>query len=148
MRGAKQRIEGQNGMTIENVASTLEERGIVWQGIGLAAIGVISAPLLWIYSDSNHWSIGIYRIATTQLSWMFVVALAVIIERIRQMFETKTEIRRRVNAKLDAEAEERGMKKGIEQNRRETEKRMRMAFKKRGMEVPPDFIEDVMNGKH
>ena len=135
-------------MTIENVASTLEERGIVWQGIGLAAIGVISAPLLWIYSDSNHWSIGIYRIATTQLSWMFVVALAVIIERIRQMFETKTEIRRRVNAKLDAEAEERGMKKGIEQNRRETEKRMRMAFKKRGMEVPPDFIEDVMNGKH
>ena len=139
-------------MTIGDVASTLEERGIVWQGVSLAAIGIISAPLLWIYSDSNHWSIGIYRIATTQLNWMFVVALAVIIERIRKMFETRTEIRRRVSEKLDAEAEARGMKKGIEQgveqNRMETEKRMRMAFKKRGMEVPPDFIEDVINGKH
>ena len=47
-------------MTIEGAASSLEERGIVWQGVGFATIGAISLPLLWIYSDADHWSIGLY----------------------------------------------------------------------------------------
>ena len=87
-------------MTLENAASTLEERGIVWQGIGFAAFGALSLPILWIYSEADHWTIGVYRIAVTQLSWAFVVSIALIIERVRRMFETKTEIRRAAREKF------------------------------------------------
>ena len=85
---------GKSRMTIEGLNSALEERGVIWQGSGFALVGAFSLPLLWIYSEADHWSIGIYRLAVTQLNWAFVIALALVIEGIRKMFETRTEIRR------------------------------------------------------
>ena len=81
-------------MTMENVISTLEERGIVWQASGFAIIGAISVTLISIsvYSELDHWSIYAYRLAVTQMSWAFALAIATTIERIRKMFETRTEI--------------------------------------------------------
>ena len=123
-------------MTIEGAASSLEERGIVWQGVGFATIGAISLPLLWIYSDADHWSIGLYRLAVTQLSWAFALAIAIVIERVRRMFETRTEIRRAARAKAIAMARQK--------ERRAIEKRLRSAYEKRGMDVPTDIIDEAM----
>ncbi len=123
-------------MTIEGAASSLEERGIVWQGIGFAMIGAISLPLLWIYSEADHWSIGVYRLAVTQLSWAFALAIAIVIEGIRRMFETRTEIRRAARAKAIAKARQK--------ERRAIEKRLRSAYEKRGMDVPTDIIDEAL----
>ena len=123
-------------MTIEGAASSLEERGIVWQGVGFATIGAISLPLLWIYSDADHWSIGVYRLAATQLSWAFVIAIAVIIEGVREMFKTSTEIRR--------VAREKAIAKARQKERRAIEKRLRSAYRKRGIAVPKDIIDEAM----
>ena len=123
-------------MTIEGAASSLEERGIVWQGIGFATIGVISLPLLWIYSEADHWSIGVYRLAVTQLSWAFALAIAIVIEGIRRMFETRTEIRRAARAKA--------ITKARQKERRAIEKRLRSAYEKRGMDVPTDIIDEAL----
>ena len=52
---------------MDDLTATLEERGVVWQGSGFALIRAISLLLLWVYSEADHWSIGIYRLAVTQL---------------------------------------------------------------------------------
>lgn len=125
-------------MTVESVASSLEERGIVWQAVGFAIIGAISLMLLWVYSESAHWSIGIYRLAVTQLSWAFVVAIAVIIEGLREMFKTNTEIRRAAREKAIAKARVEGAKDLLS------------ALEKRGITVPEDIAErldETSNGK-
>ncbi len=110
-------------MTIEGLTSTLEERGVLWQGSGFALIGAISLLLLSLYSEADHWSVGIYRLAVTQLSWTFVLAIAVAIEGIRKMFETRTQIRKVARekfiakevAKAERRGEERGRKEGVQQ---------------------------------
>ena len=123
-------------MTLESATSTLEERGIVWQGIGFAAIGAISVPLLWIYSEADHWSIGAYRLALTQLNWAFALAIALVIEGVRRMFETRTEIRRAARAQA--------IEKARQKDRRAIEKRLRSAYEKRGIEVPVDIIDEAL----
>ena len=132
-------------MTIEGAASSLEERGIVWQGIGFATIGTISLPLLWIYSETDHWSIGVYRLAVTQLSWAFVVAIAVIIEGVREMFKTSTEIRRAAREKVANKAREEGRQEGREQGERRALDRMRSKLQRHGVVLPPEAEEDIFN---
>lgn len=116
-------------MTIEGLNSTLQERGIVWQGIGFALVGAVSLPLLWVYSEAEHWGIGIYRLAVTQLNWAFVIALALIIEGIREMFRTSTEIRRA--------ARERYISK-------EVEKRLRWIRDHPEVELPPEVERRIL----
>ena len=123
-------------MTIEGAASSIEERGIVWQGVGLATIGAISLPLQWIYSEVDHWSIGVYRLAATQISWAFALAIAIVIDGVRRMFETRTEIRRAARSKAIAMARQK--------ERRAIEKRLRSAYEKRGMDVPTDIIDEAL----
>ena len=147
-------------MTMENVISTLEERGIVWQASGFAIIGAISVTLISIsvYSELEHWSIYAYRLAVTQMSWAFALAIATTIERIRKMFETRTEIRRQAREKAIAKAEMRGRKEGREEGREEGEKlglergeklgrqegekdtleRIRLNMQKQGLQLSPE----------
>ena len=127
-------------MTIEGVASSLEERGIVWQGIGFAIVGGISLLLLSVYSEASHWSIGVYTLAVTQLSWAFALSIAIVIEGIRNMFETRTEIRRAARAKAIAKARK--------EERRAVEARMILAYRKRGLEVPTDILDEALNGEN
>ena len=118
-------------MTIEGVNSALEERGIIWQGIGFALVGALSLPLLWIYSDADHWSIGIYRLAATQLNWAFVIALALVIESIREVFKTSTEIRRA--------ARQQAVAKAVEKEK----KRTKSLLRKHGVELSPEAERDL-----
>ena len=129
--------------TIENVTSTLEERGIVWQAVGFALIGIISIPILWIYSEADHWTIGFYRIAVTQLHWAFAIAIAVTIERLRKMFETKTEIRRAARQKAIAEAKEEGIEEGLDEGEHRATERMMSILDKHGIQLPPEAEAEI-----
>ena len=137
-------------MTPENAASTLEERGIVWQGIGFAAFGALSLPILWIYSEADHWTIGVYRIAVTQLSWAFVVSIALIIEGARRMFETKTEIRRAAREKFIRKTREKAIAEGREVGLAEGERLatdlMRSKLDRYGVVLPREAEDDIFGG--
>ncbi len=122
-------------MSIEGLNSALEERGVVWQGVGFALVGAVSLPLLWVYSEADHWSIGIYRLAVTQINWSFVIALALVIEGIRKMFETRTEIRRAARQKAIAKA--------VEKGERRAAKRMKSLLHKHGYELPPELEQEL-----
>ena len=122
-------------MTLESVTSTLEERGIVWQGVGFAAIGAISVPLLSIYSEADHWSIGVYSLAMTQFNWAFALAIGLVIEGVRRMFETRTEIRRAARTKA--------IENALKKERAEATTRLRRALENRGVENPDQVVEEV-----
>ena len=137
---------------MDDLTATLEERGVVWQGSGFALIGAISLLLLWVYSEADHWSIGIYRLAVTQLNWAFVVAIAMIIEGVRQLFETRTEIRRRARQKAIAKAFAKGEKRGEKLGEKLGEKRAMERFKadlrEQGVELSPEMEKRLLeNGR-
>ena len=133
-------------MTLESVTSTLEERGIVWQGVGFAAIGAISVPLLSIYSEADHWSIGVYSLAMTQFNWAFALAIGLVIEGVRRMFETRTEIRRAARTKAIENAlkkERAEAEQAKKKERAEATTRLRRALENRGVENPDQVVEEV-----
>ena len=53
-----------------------------------------------------------YRLAATQMQWAFVAPIVATVERIRMMFEKKSEIRRMAREEDIAKAEERGLERG------------------------------------
>ena len=102
-------------MQLDEITSSLRQRGAIWQGAGFAVVGVASVAALWVYSDSDHWIMGTYRLAATQVNWAFFGAIALLIEGVRAVFEKADVIRARFSAKLDAKAEAKGRAKGIEE---------------------------------
>ena len=110
-------------MQIEEFTSTLEERGFWWQAIGFGMIGAVSVTVLSIYSDSHDTMIEVYRLAATQVQWAFVAPIVATVERIRKMFEKKSEIRRMAREEAIAKAKERGRQEAMEQFRSDLHKR-------------------------
>ena len=100
-------------MTIEEITASLEERGVAWQAVTFALIGAVTLTALSVYSDSQHWTINTPRLAATQLQWAFIPIIVFSVERIRKMFETKTEIRKAARAQAIAKAREEGEERGI-----------------------------------
>ena len=135
-------------MTIDELTATLEERGVAWQGSGFALIGAISLFLLWVYSEADHWSIGVYRLAVTQLNWAFVVAIAVIIEGVRQLFETRTEIRKRARQKAIAKAFAKGEKRGEKLGEQRAMERIKADLREQGIELSTEMEKRLLgNGR-
>ena len=144
-------------MSIEEITSTLEERGVIWQAVGFALIGAGSLLVLSVYSEADHKSIGVLRLAVTQLHWAFVVAIALVIEGIRSMFKTTTEIRqaarRKAIEKAERRGEERGLKAGKERGLKEGEERgaqlvldrTKLILREEGIELPSE-VEDKLFG--
>ncbi len=102
-------------MQIEDITSSLKQRGAVWQAIGFAVVGTATAATLWVYSDSDHWIVGTYRLAATQINWAYFGIIALAIEGVRIVFQKATEIRRRYSARADAKAEAKGLVRGREE---------------------------------
>ena len=138
-------------MQIEEITSSLKERGVVWQAIGFAVIGTASVAALSVYSDSQHWIVTTYRLAATELNWAYVAIIALAIEGARKLFEKATEIRRRYSEEADAKAMEKGEQRGIQRGREEGERealdRVRSELSKHGIELPPD-AEEAIYGKN
>ena len=151
--------EGKVDMQIEEITSSLKERGVVWQAVGFAVLGTASVAALSIYSDSQHWIVTTYRLAATELNWAYVAIIALAIEGARKLFEKATEIRRRYSEEADAKAMEKGRQQGeqagIQQGRqegreegeREALDRVRSELSKHGIELPPD-AEEAIYGKN
>ena len=125
---------------------------MAWQGGGFALIGAISLFLLWVYSEADHWSIGVYRLAVTQLNWAFVVAIAMIVEGVRQLFETRTEIRKRARqkaiAKAFAKGEKRGEKRGEKLGEQRAMERIKADLREQGIELSSEVEKRLLeNGR-
>ena len=110
-------------MTIEGF-TTLEERGIVWQAIGFALIGIVSVTVLTVYSEADYLAVEIYRLAATELNWPFIAIIALAIDKVRKMFETRTEIRKA--------AREKAIEKWLEESREDGHKEGRQEGHKEG----------------
>ena len=128
-------------MQIEEITSSLKQRGAVWQAIGFAVVGTASVAALWVYSDSDHWIAGTYRLAATQINWAYFGIIALSIEGVRIVFEKATEIRRRYSAKADAKA----MEKGREEGEREALARVRSEMQKRGIKLTKEDEDALFN---
>ena len=130
---------------MEEITSTLMERGAVWQAVGFAVLGTMSTAALSVYSDSDHWIIATYRIGATQQQWAFFAIIALAIEGVRTVFEKATEIRRRYSAKADAKAEANGEAKGRALGREEERKRFRAELHKRGIKLTKQDEQALFN---
>ena len=124
-------------MSIEEITSSLEERGVAWQAVTFALIGAVTLTALSVYSDSQHWTINTHRLAATQLHWAFIPIIVFSVERIRKMFETKTEIRKAARAQAIAKAREEGEERGIRAGE-ERIRAIRAKMIKRGIELSPE----------
>ena len=135
-------------MSIEGITATLEERGLIWQGSGFALIGAGSLLVLSVYSEADHWTIGIYRLAVTQLNWAFVLAIALAIEGIRSMFKTTTEIRKAARTKFIADqvekAERRGRKQGLKEGKKIAMERFKAELREKGGELSPEMERQLL----
>ena len=152
-------------MQVEEITSSLKQRGAIWQAAGFAVVGTASVAALWVYSDSDHWIVGTYRLASTQMNWAYLGIVALAIEGARVVFEKATEIRRRYSAKADAKAEAKGEAKGMakgreegrqlgreeglelgrEEGERETLARVRSEMLKRGIRLTREDEEAIFN---
>ena len=128
-------------MQVEDVTSSLKQRGAIWQAIGFAAVGTATAAALWVYSDSDHWIVGTYRLAATQINWAYFGIIALAIEGVRIVFQKADEIRRRYSARADAKAEA----KGREEGEREALARVRSQMLKRGIHLTREDEEAIFN---
>ena len=144
-------------MQVEEITSSLKQRGAIWQAAGFAVVGTASVAALWVYSDSDRWIAGTYRLASTQMNWAYFGIVALAIEGARVVFEKATEIRRRYSAKADAKAEAKGEAKGMakgreegrqlgrEEGERETLARVRSEMLKRGIRLTREDEEAIFN---
>ena len=136
-------------MQVEEITSSLKQRGAIWQAAGFAVVGTASVAALWVYSDSDHWIAGTYRLASTQMNWAYFGIVALAIEGARVVFEKATEIRRRYSAKADAKAmakgREEGRQLGREEGEREALARVRSEMLKRGIRLTREDEEAIFN---
>ena len=132
-------------MQIEEITSSLKQRGAIWQAVGFAVVGTASVAALWIYSDPENWIVGTYRHAATQINWAYFGVIALAIEGVRIVFEKATEIRRRYSEKADAKAEAKGREEGREEGEREALARVRSEMLKRGIKLSEEDEEALFN---
>lgn len=140
-------------MQVEEITSSLKQRGAIWQAIGFAVVGTASGATLWVYSDSEHWIVGTYHLAATQINWAYFGVIALAIEGVRIVFEKATEIRRRYSEKADAKAMAKGRNEGRnegillgrEEGEREALARVRSEMLKRGIRLSKEDEEAIFH---
>ncbi len=113
-------------MNIQEITSQLEQRGVVWQSLTFASIGTVTLIVLTVYSGSQHWAVEAYRLLVLHLHWAYIPIIVVTGEKVRKMFETKTEIRR--------QAREKALAKALDKRDRVVRGRMR----EKGIELSPE----------
>ena len=114
----------------------LIDRGIMWQVVGFAIVGVTATTVLAIYSETDVLPFRFLEVATTKLSWAFVPTVASIAEWSRKMFEKRSEIRAQARREFR------------EKERRRIENRIRSELESEGVVIPPEVAERVFNHKN
>ena len=126
-------------MNIQEITSQLEQRGVVWQSLTFASIGTVTLIVLTVYSGSQHWAVEAYRLLVLHLHWAYIPIIVVTGEKVRKMFETKTEIRRQAREKALAKA----VTKARVNERKDTFRHVREGMRKHGIELPPEAEKDI-----
>ena len=122
----------------------LRERGIAWQIVGFAAVGIVATSVLALYSGVDSVPLRFLDVATSKLSWAFVPTLAFALDRSRYMFERRFDIRRKVRQ----EVRERFRNEGIAIGEKKAEEKLRDLLKSEGITLPPEVDERVFNHKN
>ena len=130
-------------MNLEEITLKLEERGVVWHGVAFALVGVVTTMVLAIYSESDFLAIIALRLIATQLHWAFIPIIVIIVERIRKMFETRTQIRREATMKALAESRQEGREDGIRIGEERREERIRARMLARGIKLSPEDEKEI-----
>ncbi len=117
----------------------IDERDFVWHVAALAVYGLMVTAVLALYSDTRTLHFRYFEIATTQFSWAFAPLIAYVVDRSRDMFRTKSEIRAAAREKVR------------EEGRKEMLEWMRSKFEERGQVFDPEIEEEARehftNGK-
>ena len=114
----------------------LLERGVVWQVVGFAAFGIGVTSIIAIYSGADNVPFRFLDVATSKLSWAFIPTLAYTLDRSRDMFRKRSDIREAARQ----EVREEGAKEEAE--------RIRKSLKAKGISIPPDVAEEIFNHKN
>ena len=140
--------------------SELIERGFAWQVATFATIGIAATTALAIYSETDVLTFRFFEVATTKLNWAFVPAVAFIVDWSRKMFERRSDIRAAARREAVEKARQKGLKEGlkqgieqgriagIEEAERKAEDRLRSRLDKFGIEIPPEFADQIFNHKN
>ena len=113
--------------------SELIDRGVAWQVVGFAILGIAATSALAIYSETDTLTFRFFEVATTKINWAFVPTVAFIIDRSRKMFERRSEIRAAVRREVR------------EKLRREENERIRSELEDEGVVIPPEIAERVFD---
>ena len=108
----------------------LRSRGIAYQAVGFGIIGIASALILFTFAGSDHWTYRLFDLCATKLYWAFVAPLAAIFDKVRAMFETTGELRRRI------------FEDGNRQGRADTLTEVRSNMERAGL--PQDVIDSIL----
>ena len=126
-----------------NIAGDLASRGIAWQAIGFAIVGIAIITIKHVYSGSDAWQYRLFIFGVTNVYWAFALIIAYAIDRSRKLFETKAQIR--------AEALQKSFNKGQKEGRKEEKERIESLLVKHRSELPPDLFDEltksVKNGR-
>ena len=87
-------------MALSEIPRAAADRGIWWHIVGFTLTGVLCLVILEEFSGSDSRLYRYFATAVTDLYWALVIVLAGLIDRGRNMFETKAEIRQAARAKL------------------------------------------------
>lgn len=122
----------------------LGERGIVWQVVGFATVGIVATSALALYSGVDNVPLRFLDVATSKLSWAFVPTLAFILDGSREMFKKRSDIRKEARQ----EVRERFRNEGIAVGEKMAEERLRDRLKSEGISLSPEVTERLFNHKN
>ena len=125
----------------------LRERGIVWQVVGFAVVGVVVTSVLAVYSGSDNLPFRFLDVATSKLSWAFVPTFAFVLDWSRAMFKRASDIRRDARREVRERGRKEGIEEGIRIAERRSEDRFRDLLKSDGVVIPPEVVERFLNHK-
>ena len=135
---------------------TLAGRGLGFQAVGFAIVGVVGTLIYNTFAGSDHWAYQLFADGFTKFYWAFVVPLGAFFDWVRKMFETTQEIRRVARERAIAKARAKGRADGLAEGRAdglaegraegvaEVMRRVQNRMESEGL--PPDTIDRILNG--
>ena len=125
-------------IAVPDIPSGLVDRGIGFQAAGFGLTLIACVAILELFKGSNLWLYLWFERASTQIYWASVVPLAALFDWMRRMFERGKAIREAKKAELQEKSRKQGLTKGLEQGRKEENKRIRALLEETGVTLPPE----------
>ena len=112
-------------MALSEIPRAAADRGIWWHIVGFTLTGALCLVILEEFSGSDSRLYRYFATAVTDLYWALVIVLAGLIDRGRNMFETKAEIRQAARARVREEGRQEGRQEGQQETLREVSETLR-----------------------